>query len=193
MRLLLPPERGETPGSMQKPNPPAAPRIDSRGCDPRCSLGRNKDRLAHKLKVANRAGFVAEGSPARCAASAKRAVRDGYSFQFKGAALGAPLVTFPATGKSPGVEGRSALLVGAGTTVPQRPPGWRGGAPSWWMQGLPSRKGPRGGGAERPYMGKERRGWGAAPPRIGKGPSGPEAIISLPEGKNNRLRSAVGC
>ena len=84
MRLLLPPERGETPGSMQKPNPPAAPRIDSRGCDPRCSLGRNKDRLAHKLKVANRAGFVAEGSPARCAASAKRAVRDGYSFQFNG-------------------------------------------------------------------------------------------------------------
>ena len=29
------------------------------------------------------------------------------------AALGAPLVTFPATGKSPGVEGRSALLSGA--------------------------------------------------------------------------------
>ena len=84
MRLLLPPERGATPGSPQKPNPPAAPRIDSRGCDPRCSLGRNKDRLAHKLKVANRAGFVAEGSPARCAASAKRAVRDGYSFQFNG-------------------------------------------------------------------------------------------------------------
>ena len=71
----------------------------------------------------------------------------------KGAALGAPLVTFPATGKSPGVEGRSALLVGAGTTVPQRPPGWRGGAPSWWVQGLPSRKGPRGGGAERPSDG----------------------------------------
>ena len=49
-------------------------------------------------------------------------------------------------------------------------PGWRGGAPSWWVQGLLSRKGPRGGGAERPYMGKERRGWGAAPPRIGEGP-----------------------
>ena len=32
----------------------------------------------------------------------------------RGAAPGAPLVTFPATGKSPGVEGRSALLVGAG-------------------------------------------------------------------------------
>ena len=80
----LPPERGETPGSMQKPNPPAAPRIDSRGCDPRCSLGRNKDRLAHKLKVANQSRLVAESSPARCAASAKRAVRDGYSFQFNG-------------------------------------------------------------------------------------------------------------
>ncbi len=36
----LPPERGETPGSPQKPNLTAAPRIDSRGCDPRCSLGR---------------------------------------------------------------------------------------------------------------------------------------------------------
>ena len=47
------------------------------------------------------------------------------------------------------MEGRSALLMGAGTTVPQRPPVWRGGAP---------------------IHGKERRGWGAAPPRIGEGP-----------------------
>ena len=31
----------------------------------------------------------------------------------RAAALGAPLVTFPATGKSPGVEGRSALPMGA--------------------------------------------------------------------------------
>ena len=31
----------------------------------------------------------------------------------KGAALGAPLVTFPATGKSPGVEGRSARIGGS--------------------------------------------------------------------------------
>ena len=51
--------------------------------------------------------------------------------------------------KAPGVEGRSALLMGAGTTVLQRPPGWRGGAS---------------------IHGKERRGWGAAPPRIGEGP-----------------------
>ena len=39
---------------------PAEPRIENRECDPRCSLERNKDRLAHQLKVANRAGFVAE-------------------------------------------------------------------------------------------------------------------------------------
>ena len=39
---------------------PAEPRIENRECDPRFSLGRNKDRLAHQLKVANRAGFVAE-------------------------------------------------------------------------------------------------------------------------------------
>ena len=91
--------------------PPAAPRIDSWRCDPRYSLGRNKGRFTHKFKVANRSGLVAEGSPARCAASAKRAVTTHRGIP-KGAALGAPLVTFPATGKSPGVEGRSALPMG---------------------------------------------------------------------------------
>ena len=52
----------------------------------------------------------------------------------KGTALGAPLVTFPATGKSPGVEGRSAPSWGmqrgsaprisghAGAPVPAKPP-----------------------------------------------------------------------
>ena len=47
----------------------------------------------------------------------------------RAAALGAPLVTFPATGKSPGVEGRSALLVGAGTTVLHKSPGVGGVRP----------------------------------------------------------------
>ena len=98
---------------------------------------------------------VARRETERSAASAKRAVRDGYSFQFnracapslepdcvrfpkfcwnpggipKGTALGAPVVTFPATGKSPGVEGRSALLVGAGTTVLHKSPGVGGARP----------------------------------------------------------------
>ena len=40
----------------------------------------------------------------------------------KGAALGAPLVTFPATGKSPGCRAER-LQVGAGTTSPAKAPG----------------------------------------------------------------------
>ena len=54
---------------------------------------------------------VARRETERSAASAKRAVTTHRGIP-KGAALGAPLVTFPATGKSPGVEGWSALLTG---------------------------------------------------------------------------------
>ena len=50
---------------------------------------------------------VARRETERSAASAKRAATTHRGIP-KGAALGAPLVTFPATGKSPGVEGRSA-------------------------------------------------------------------------------------
>ena len=113
--------------------PPAAPRIDSWRCDPRYSLGRNKGRFSHSLKVANRSGLVAEGSPARCEASAKRAATTHRGIP-KGAALGAPLVTFPATGKSPGCRAER-LLVGAGATSrgyqPRKSPGVEGrSAPS---------------------------------------------------------------
>ena len=45
----------------------------------------------------------------------------------KGAALGAPLVTFPATGKSPGCRAER-LQVDAGATSPVKSPGVRGGA-----------------------------------------------------------------
>ena len=55
---------------------------------------------------------VARRETERSAASAKRAETTHRGIP-KGAALGAPLVTFPATGKSPGVEGRSALPMGA--------------------------------------------------------------------------------
>ena len=55
---------------------------------------------------------VARRETERSAASAKRAATTHRGIP-KGAALGAPLVTFPATGKSPGVEGRSALPMGA--------------------------------------------------------------------------------
>ena len=50
-----------------------APRINSRIFFLVKAKGNNKGRFAHHLKVANRSFSVAEGSPARCAASAARA------------------------------------------------------------------------------------------------------------------------
>ena len=72
-------------------------------------LGEKKDRFAYKLKVANRSFVVAEGSPGASVSAAPKRAEILHRGIPKGAALGAPLVTFPATGKSPGVEGRSAL------------------------------------------------------------------------------------
>ena len=57
---LLPPRKGCNSGQHASHKATAAPRIDSRECDSRCSLGRKKDRFAHQLKVANRFIFVAE-------------------------------------------------------------------------------------------------------------------------------------
>ena len=68
---------------------------------------------------------VARRETERSAASAKRAATTHRGIP-KGAALGAPLVTFPATGKSPGCRAWQShalaerLPLGVGTTVPQR-------------------------------------------------------------------------
>ena len=94
---------------------------------------------------------MAEGSPARAGAERSEREKGGnYALGIpKGAALGAPLVTFSATGKSPGVEGRSALPMGV---VGAQPPlGEDRGAKSddlllegrspsshRWEQGLPA-------------------------------------------------------
>ncbi len=83
-------------GQHEPPVRPAAPRFESRRCDLCQSWGEDEPDSLRYLKVANRSGSEVEGSPAIP----------------KGAALGAPLVTFSATGKSPGVEGRSALPMG---------------------------------------------------------------------------------
>ena len=108
-------------GQHEPPVRPAAPRFESRRCDLCQSWGEDEPDSLRYLKVANRSFSVAEGSPARCAASAKRA-ETSYRGIPKGAALGAPLVTFSATGKSPGGEGRSALPIGV---VGAQPPlGW---------------------------------------------------------------------
>ena len=71
---------------------------------------------------------VARREPERSAASAKRAVTPHRGIP-KGAALGAPLVTFSATGKSPGVEGRSALPMGRSEEPSLTTCSWRGAAP----------------------------------------------------------------
>ena len=113
--------------------------------------------------MANRSELEAEGSPARAGAERSEREKGGnYALGIpKGAALGAPLVTFSATGKSPGVEGRSALPMGV---VGAQPPlGEERGAKSdnllpegrspsshRWELGLPAPHNFSGYGAEPP-------------------------------------------
>ena len=59
-RRAAPPRKGRNSGRHAIHKLTAAPRINSRGCDSRCSLGRKQGRFALHLKVANRAGLVAE-------------------------------------------------------------------------------------------------------------------------------------
>ena len=98
----------------------------------------------------------------------------------KGAALAAPLVTFPATGKSPGCRA-GGRQVGAGAASPAKTPGARGGAPAWWVQGLPAPHKLPGYGAQRPPYGG--RG-GAAPPLRGVGAKSHDL---LPRGSAPRI------
>ena len=103
--LPLPPRKECHSGQYAIHKLPAAPRIDSRECDSRYSLGKNKDRFAHQPKVANRSIFVAESSPGASVSAAPMRAEIPHQGIPKGAALGAPLVTFPALGKSPRVQG----------------------------------------------------------------------------------------
>ena len=89
---------------------------------------KNKTDLPTQLKVANRSIFLAEGSPARCVSERKKGGNYALAGS-RGAALGAPLVTFPATGKSPGVWGGAPKSGGAGAASPAQTPGVWGGAP----------------------------------------------------------------
>ena len=118
--------------------PPAEPRIENRKCSLDETRGKNKTDLPTSSKW--QIGLflwlkVARREPERSAASAKRAATTHRGIP-KGAALGAPLVTFPASGKSPGCRAWQShalaerLQVGAGTTSPARKsPGAWGGAP----------------------------------------------------------------
>ena len=103
---------------------------------------------------------VARRESEQSGASAKRAVSTHRGIP-KGTALGAPLVTFPASGKSPGVEGRSALLTGEcrGGCAPshRQARGRRGGAPSSLGTGTAVPQKPQGEGAQRPpHWGAQR-------------------------------------
>ena len=110
--------------------------------------------------MANRSFLVVEsfeGVAAPCAAGGAKRPPQGIP---KGIALGAPLVTFPATGKSPGVEGRSALSSeGVGAVLPRgecrgaqplalrdRPPGVEGR--SALLMGVVGARGPHLGSEE---------------------------------------------
>ena len=94
-------------GQHEPPVRPAAPRFESRRCDLCQSWGEDEPDSLRYLKVANRSGSEVEGSPAR--AEAQRSEREkGGDFaprESRTVGSGAPLVTFPATGKSPGVGG----------------------------------------------------------------------------------------
>ena len=87
---------------------------------------------------------VARHETERSAASAKRAATTHRGIP-KGTALGAPLVTFPATGKSPGCRAERLHQGSQGLPAPHK---------------LPGR------GAERPLMGRSAEDGAPAPPRI---------------------------
>ena len=113
-----PPRKGCLFGWHANHKPPAAPRIDSRKCFSDGTKGKNKTDLLTNSKW--QIGLFLWHKPYRGGAGTAGGAKRPPQGIPKGAALGAPLVTFPATGKSPGVEGRSALPHG----------GCGGGAPT---------------------------------------------------------------
>ena len=124
------------------------------------------------LKVANRSIFVAESSPGASVSAAPKRAEILHRGIPKGAALGAPLVTFPATGKSPGCRA------------------WQSHALAerlhWWTLGLPAgatsrgyqpRKSPGVEGRSAPSLGAV----GAVPPQWGAGAKSDDL---LPRGRS---------
>ena len=128
-----------------KPTAPA-PRFESSGCSPNGALGERNANCSHNLKVANPARLVPltpiEG--VRLAAGGAGAKSETLFARspsgVQGCPPGAPLGTFPATGKSPGVGGA------------ERPPlgGVQRGQHPWCA---PSHRGSRG---QKPLQKKPR-------------------------------------
>ena len=114
---------------------PAAPRFENRRCDPAKTEGEKKTDSPTHLKVANRSELVVEGSPARCVSEREKG-GDFALRESRTVGSGAPLVTFPATGKSPGCRAwlchALAERLHSGSqelTALQNPPGGGGAKP----------------------------------------------------------------
>ena len=83
---------------------PAAPRFENRRCDPAKTEGEKKTDSPTHLKVANRSGLVAEGSPARAEAQRGEREKGGdYALGVQGRSPGTPLVPFVVKRKEPRV------------------------------------------------------------------------------------------
>ena len=102
--------------------PPTEPRFESRRCDLCQSQEEKQTDLPTHLKVANRSGLEAETLSRGLRLAAGGAKRPPRGVPRGVSPLGDSLVTFSSGRKSPGVEGRSALLVGAGATSSAQTP-----------------------------------------------------------------------
>ena len=114
------------PSSIFGGNPPTAPRIENTECSLDETRGKKQDRFAHKLKVANRSGFVAEGSPARDGAQRSEREKGGDHApgDSKGHSPWRAFGDFPRGGKVTRGAGRSARSWGL----------WGPKAPAWGVQ-----------------------------------------------------------
>ena len=125
------PQKGEKLRAARKlHNPPAAPRIENRECSLDETKGKNKTDLPTNSKW--QIGLFLWQKVARV--QAQRSTKEGEGSaprESRTVGSGAPLVTFPATGKSPGCRAeRLHIRGGRGHRPCKIFPGWRGGAPS---------------------------------------------------------------
>ena len=115
-RRAAPPRKGCNSGQHASHKATAAPRIDSRECDSRCSLGRKKDRFAHQLKVANRFIFVAEALSRGC--GNRRGSEASPLGDSKGHSPWRAFGDFPRDGKVTRVQGGAPASRGCGGAAP---------------------------------------------------------------------------
>ena len=134
-------------------NPPTVPRIESRGCSLDETKGKNKTDLLTVSKW--QIGLLLCLKPYRGGAACRRGSEASPLGEYPEglSPLGDSLVTFSSGRKSPGCRAER-LQVGAGTAVPQKPPG-RGAERPGGCGGKAPKKLP---GAHPPAVEREKRG-----------------------------------